>query len=611
MTPPLTRLCPALALMWLAPVWLAPDVLAQESSRRTVLAIHWGPEDFPPTAVADVSIRSALRADAGVPIDYFAEYLESDAFPAAAPAALAEYIRQKYRGRRIDVVIAVADPALRFALDHRDELFPGAPIVYSGVALQPDGDGGPARGLTGVLRGVAYAETLKLALALHPATEQVFVISRSPDRQVVDSVKAELGELSRRLPVSFVDQATVPGLIEAVKAVPPRSLIVFIFYSEARPRRSTEEEIARQVVAAAGVPVYATNERYIGTGVVGGVVRGTRETGIRLGELALAILRGARADDLPIEHARLVPNFDWRQVQRWGIDASRLPPGSIMQFRTPTAWESYRGYIIGTIVVVSAQTLLIAGLFAQRARRRHAEHVVRAREATLRGSYERSRLLAGKLINAEEATRAEIARDLHDGVCQDLIGISMAVARLKRSSGQILEPHTQHTLSTIHDDTRDVCETLRRLSHDLHPTTLQLVGLASALKAHCIEVEQRHGVPVQFEASGEFTDIRPDVVVCLFRITQESLHNAVVHGDASRLAVSLARSDGHIELTVTDDGRGFDVEAVRSGSSGLGLVSMEERARAVGADVDIVSGAGQGTTIRVRGPAVQGTLSQA
>jgi signal transduction histidine kinase len=64
-------------------------------------------------------------------------------------------------------------------------------------------------------------------------------------------------------------------------------------------------------------------------------------------------------------------------------------------------------------------------------------------------------------------------------------------------------------------------------------------------------------------------------------------------------------------LTVTDDGRGFDVEAVRSGSSGLGLVSMEERARAVGADVDIVSGAGQGTTIRVRGPAVQGTLSQA
>ena len=92
-------------------------------------------------------------------------------------------------------------------------------------------------------------------------------------------------------------------------------------------------------------------------------------------------------------------------------------------------------------------------------------------------------------------------------------------------------------------------------------------------------------------------------MVCLFRIAQEALRNAVVHGDAKRVAVSLARSGDHVELTVTDDGSGFDVEAVRRASSGLGLVSMEERARAVGADVEIVSGVRQGTTIRVRGPA--------
>ena len=375
------------------------------------------------------------------------------------------------------------------------------------------------------------------------------------------------------------------------------------------PARDDDEEIARLVASSARVPVYGTNERYVGTGVVGGVVRGTSETGVRVGELALEILHGARADDLPIEHARLVPTFDWRQLRRWGLDESRLPPGSDIRFRTPTAWESYKAYIIGTIIVVSAQLLLIAGLFAQRARRRRAEETIKAREATLRTSYERSRLLAGKLINAEEATRAGIARDLHDGVCQDLIGVSMAVASLKRSSGQIQDAQTQRTLSMLHDETRGVCETLRRLSHDLHPTTLQLVGLASALKAHCTEVEQRHGVQVRFRADGDFGDIRPDVVVCLFRIAQESLRNAVVHGDAKRLGVSLARSGEHIELAVTDDGRGFDVEAVRRTSSGLGLVSMEERARGVGADVQIVSGVRQGTTIRVRGPADQGTIS--
>ncbi len=424
-------------------------------------------------------------------------------------------------------------------------------------------------------------------------------------------MRAELREFSQRLRLTYLDGETVPRLIDAVKAIPPRSLILYIFFSEriAGPPRYDDEQIARLVASSAAVPVYGTNERYVGTGVVGGVMRGTSETGVRVGELARDILRGARAEDIPIENARLVPTFDWRQLQRWSIDVSRLPPGSAVRFRTPTAWESYKEYIIGTVIVVSAQLLLIAGLLAQRSRRRRAEETIRARESALRISYERSRLLAGKLINAEEATRAGIARDLHDGVCQDLAGVSIAVASLKGSSGQIQNARTQQALTMLQDETRAACDTLRRLSHDLHPATLELLGLATALEAHCTEVGQRHSVQVRFRADGDFGDIRPDVAVCLFRIAQESLRNAVERGDAKRLDVSLARSGEHIELTVTDDGRGFDVEAVRRTSGGLGLVSMEERAHAVGAEVQIVSGVRQGTTVRVRGPVDPGTIS--
>jgi signal transduction histidine kinase len=594
----------AVALVLLASASTPPTVWAQERAHRTVLAIHWGSADFPPTPLVNASIQSALRSDPDIQVDYFTEYLESDAFAAeAASQALTDYIRQKYRGRRIDVVIAIADPALRFVLDHRDELFPGVPIVYSGVAVLADNRGGAPRGLTAVLRGVAYVETLKLALAQHPSTQQVFVVGGSSDRQVADSVKAELRDFSQRIRLTFLDDTTVPRLIDAVKAIPPRSLILYIFFPNARPAGYEADEIVRLVASAARVPVYGTNERYVGTGVVGGVLRGTSETGVRVGELARRILHGARADDLPIENARLVPTFDWRQLRRWDLEESRLPPGSDIRFRTLTAWESYKAYIIGTIVVVAAQLVLIGGLLAQRARRRRAEETVKAREATLRISYERSRLLTGKLINAEEATRAGIARDLHDGVCQDLIGVSMAVAGVKRSSGQIQDVQTQRTLSMLLEQTRGVCETLRWLSHDLHPAMLQLLGLAAALKMHCTEVEQRQDVQVQVAADGYFGDIRPDVALCLFRIAQESLRNAVNHGDAKRLTVSLTRSGDHIELVVADDGSGFDVEAVRRASSGLGLVSMEERAHAVGADVQIVSGVRQGTTICVRGPA--------
>jgi signal transduction histidine kinase len=587
----------------LASLSAPPTLAAQERPRRTVLAIQWGPEDFPITPLVNEGIQKGLRSDPGIEIDYFVEHLETEGFSAAAASrTLAGYIRQKYEGRRLDVVIAVADPALRFVLDHRAALFPGVPIVYSGVAFPVDGEGARIDGLTAVLRGAAYVETLKLALAVHPSTERVFVVARSPDPQVIEAIKAEFGGFAGTPGLTFVDEPSVSRLMDVVRAIPPRSVIVYIFYSDSTTPGMDSETVARLVAANASVPVYGTNERYVGSGVVGGVVRSMGETGVRLGELSLQILRGAAPADLPIEHARLVPTFDWRQLQRWGVDASRLPAASIIQFRMLTPWESYKPYIVGTIGVVVAQLVLIAGLVVQRARRRRAERTIEAREATLRSSYERSRLLAGQLIKAEEATRAGIARDLHDGVCQDLIGLSMAAASLKRSSGRIQDEQSQRALAMLHDETRSVCETLRRLSHDLHPATLQFVGLASALKAHCAEVEQRHDVHVRFEAAGDARNVRPELVVCLFRIAQESMRNAIVHGAARRLAVSLERTGEDIELTVTDEGRGFDVESMRRTSHGLGLVSMEERARGVGATVYVMSRVGQGTTIRVRGP---------
>jgi two-component system sensor histidine kinase UhpB len=122
------------------------------------------------------------------------------------------------------------------------------------------------------------------------------------------------------------------------------------------------------------------------------------------------------------------------------------------------------------------------------------------------------------------------------------------------------------------------------------------------LEAHCIEIEKRHEVRVGFKIEGDLGHVHPDVALSLFRIAQEALRNAV-YGEARRLAVSIARAGDHIELTVTDDGRGFDLEAVRRDGSGLGLVSMEERAHVVGGDLQIITRPGQGTTIRVRIPA--------
>jgi two-component system sensor histidine kinase UhpB len=132
---------------------------------------------------------------------------------------------------------------------------------------------------------------------------------------------------------------------------------------------------------------------------------------------------------------------------------------------------------------------------------------------------------------------------------------------------------------------------------------LRLLGLAPALKAYCAEVAKRHDVEVNFTTAGDVGPLHPDVAVCFFRIAEEAMRNGRVHGGARRFAVSLTRSGEDLELSVTDDGCGFDLEAVRRNGNGLGLVSMEERAHMADAEVHIATGPGEGTTIRVRGAA--------
>jgi signal transduction histidine kinase len=600
------RLVSAVLMIPLALLCTRPAGSAEERSPRTVLVITWGPDDYPATLTVNAAIQQALKSDPGVPVDCFMEYLESDRLPPKdASRALVDGIRRKYRSRRIDLVIAVADSALQFVLGHREELFPGAPIVFSGLTIPQTIDRRVGGGLAGVLRGVAYGATLKLALQLHPSTERVFIVAQVSDPQVVSSAEREFLDFSRRVQLTYLRTATQPDLLAAVKAIPPRSVLLFIGYTPDAPTANMHSEnLVRLVAQVSPVPVYALLERHVGSGIVGGVVRRTRESGARVGEMALQILKGTRAQDIPIEDARLVPTVDSRQMKRWGIDSSRLPPGSDIRFALPTARESYRWYIIGAITVIALEFVLIAGLVTQWIGRHRAEAVIRKREAALRRSQERSRQLARRLINAQEDTQAEIARDLHDGVCQELACVSLGIGRLMASSGPIQEATAQHAFSGLQENLQGVVNTIRQLSHDLHPGTLPLLGLATTIKAHCIDVEKAYQVHVSFVTDGHFERLRPDVEVTLFRIAQESLHNGIVHGDAQRLAVSLVRSGEQLELTIADDGRGFDLEDVRQHGSGLGLVSMEERARMLGGDLQIVTELRRGTLVRVQCPAV-------
>src|SRR5207344_3176553 len=163
--------------------------------------------------VMDDAIREVLMSRADIPVDYYTEYIETDRFGPLASAALADYVGRKYKGRQIDVVIAVTNYALQFVLEHRQELFPNVPIAFAGIAVPDERARRAGAGIAVVRVGAAYVETLKLALQLHPSTTRVFVMATSANQQNMDAVRAQLSVFSRQVQLTFVEGKTMADVL--------------------------------------------------------------------------------------------------------------------------------------------------------------------------------------------------------------------------------------------------------------------------------------------------------------------------------------------------------------------------------------------------------------
>ena len=258
-------------------------------------------------------------------------------------------------------------------------------------------------------------------------------------------------------------------------------------------------------------------------------------------------------------------------------------------------------YIVGMVAIVALQSALIAGLVVQSVRRRRTEQALRESESRFRVAAKENQDLAGRLINAQEEERTRIARDLHDDVSQQLAGLGILLSGLRARVARLdAEPEIEWTVMTLQDRTRVLAEAIRTLSHELHPSVLQHAGLSATLRRQCAEVEELHRQGVTFSAEGDLDSLDPEVALCLFRVTQEALNNAVRHARAGAISVRLRRADRVVELDVIDDGVGFAAE--ERGRRGLGLRSIDERVRLTGGSAHVESRPGQGTKLRVRIP---------
>ena len=579
------------------------SVRAQESVGKHVLLLF--SHESTTYAGFDQPMRAAIAKDLSAPVDFYTEYLDLIRFPRERhESQIVDALRVKYKGRRIDLIVVVSSLAFDFLLGRRDELFRDTPIVFASVNVDRFRGQQPPANVTGVAVRRDYKDTLNVALRIHPDTRHVVVPigASTVEKAWLEPLRESFKAYEDRLTFTYLTDLPMRDMVERLRSLPPHSLILFapMLYTDAAGNYFRPEDVAAVVSASSNAPVYGTDEPFLGTGIVGGTLYDMASVGVAAGRIGRRILSGEAASRISIE--TMDPNrvaFDARQLARWGIDEARLPPGSAVLFREPTLWTQYRTTAIVTGCIVAGQTALVVLLLVQRARRRRAEGALRASETALRGSYAEVRDLAGRLISAQESERRRIARDLHDDLSQRLAQLSIEIEGLAvRPAGSAAAlAEAAHKLAV---QTGDLATDVHRLSHDLHPAKLEIIGLVSALDALCRDVSRQYDLRVEFRQRGMDRPVPLAPALCLFRIAQEALHNVMKHSGSQSATVQLGSTREGVRMRISDRGAGFDATALEG--AGLGLLSMRERVNFAGGRISIRSTAGRGTRIVVNLP---------
>jgi PAS domain S-box-containing protein len=206
-----------------------------------------------------------------------------------------------------------------------------------------------------------------------------------------------------------------------------------------------------------------------------------------------------------------------------------------------------------------------------------------------------------RLIDAQDEERSRIARELHDDITQRLALLSISLSGLSQAT-HVSSIKGRQTIEKTRQEAAALAKDVQAISHRLHPARLDYLNFGVAAAALCREISNQHGVEISFRADGVPVDLSNRIAVCLYRVLQEALQNAIKHSGAQKVDVSLCRRSDQMELSVSDHGAGFDLNAMRG--RGLGLVSMQERLKTVNGRLDITSEPDRGTTIQAWVPLI-------
>lgn len=377
------RLFMKLVFSFLLFLLISREACAEDSRSKNVLLLLPGQPGMPGIASFMSGVRKTLTSESGMSVGIYAEHLNLEQFPFPEyEQDRLRWVRTKYSRLKLDAVITANAASYDFALKWRDTLWPNVPIIFTIRDLRSQ-RAFPFN-VTGINMPIDFGATVKAALRLQPETKHLVVIygSSEDDRYNFDYAMKQIAPLVRNLDVIPITGLPLPELEKRLAVLPENSIIFNAgYYLDGAGQLYFPPELIARVSAKSNSPIYEANFQAMGFGTVGGLLTDYGEAGTEAGVLTLRILNGEQPSSIPpqtTKSAHFV--FDWRQLQKWGIDESTLPSGSKVLFRSPSFWEEYKWGIVGAITLLILETMLIAALLTQRSARISAENKRRAAE---------------------------------------------------------------------------------------------------------------------------------------------------------------------------------------------------------------------------------------
>ncbi|HET9448370.1 MAG TPA: ATP-binding protein [Steroidobacteraceae bacterium] len=549
--------------MLLVPACIAlrPAGAAQNAPVR-ILLIHPSDLMLPGAALQDRITREAISAAVTGPIDFYSEAFDLYRVPDAAQRQkFVDFLQHKYEMRPPQLIVAHG-PMHDLVKRHRDSLWPDVPLMFVDVGAHRISEGVIPAGVPYTSAQMDVVGTVELALRLQPHTRRVLVVAgeASYDRDARARALLELKVFEPGLKVEALSGLSVEEMIARLSALATDTIVLQLtVHTDALGHAYVGSELTPRLSAASAAPMYSFYDTLMGHGIIGGNLMNRAGQGPAIGEIARRLLRGESAADISIP--AIAPGLctvDWRQVERWRIDESRIPSQCRVMFRDPPFWQRHRIWLIAGAIAALLQIGWLLAWSVQRQRRRKAEAAARLRTSELTHA-------------ARLGTVGGLMASITHEISQPLMAILTNAAAGERmiASGQPDIEEIRSILADIRsDDARagavisHLREFLKKREVSMEPVQVnELVGKVQRILEGAA---RKHQVEVIAELDEQLTLVAGDPVhlqQVMLNLAMNGIEAMSAHAGRRRtLTFRTATQHNLVEVAVSDTGCGIPQE---------------------------------------------------